>query len=619
MGSKAATLAWIHVVVSGVLLVFGISLVVSSAMDTTYSETALPLISVLFFWIATFLLLPSFIGGLALVRRKAWGRILLILVSIELLFVVPVGTALGIFGLMTLMGKEARRSVPTGAPTASGAIVQRSNTGGLLLTMAGVAAGFLILIGGGFLLSGDERLGISPGALIATGLLIGGAVGAVFLQWRHPDEARPPVVRRLEPETTVKVTVAEPAPVCRHLQPVESTIRAAGIRIHSSAGTFAHASCRINVIAFERRFGPKGPVSYSEYFQPERHPEDNPTACLVCSECNSRLFTLHPYESSTATAWFPAPPPALDLLAATARTIPGSVTAIAVTLPGRMAAVASALQNASECAIWDVARRERLRHFSVPGVMRALAWTRDERFLVAGRGVPWTGGPGNRGASLFVFDPASGVEVKRFGAELYGVRGMALSPDSRMLLVSAMHGETAADGSSIGLWDLGLGRLLSTVAHVESSGNKRMPYFTDVAFSQDGELLVAGCDFYYLPAGRAISEGQPPWWWNRGVRVWRNTSGAFREIDVLRCHTGVNRVAVSSDGQRLFAAGDRLGIWALGDGAVIWDRRGSSDHAVVASSDGRLVVGAQDIVRTITDRTLTRPLRFMAKTASCCP
>jgi hypothetical protein len=40
MGSKAATLAWIHVVVSGVLLVFGISLVVSSAMDTTYSETA---------------------------------------------------------------------------------------------------------------------------------------------------------------------------------------------------------------------------------------------------------------------------------------------------------------------------------------------------------------------------------------------------------------------------------------------------------------------------------------------------------------------------------------------------------------------------------------------------
>ena len=112
-----------------------------------------------------------------------------------------------------------------------------------------------------------------------------------------------------------------------------------------------------------------------------------------------------------------------------------------------------------------------------------------------------------------------------------------------------------------------------------------MPYFTDVALSPDGELIVAGCEFYYLPARRAAA--QRPWWWIRGVRMWRNTAGTLQVLDVVRCYTGVAHVALSTgDCSR------RVIDWVCGhvpNGMALWDMRGSSSNAAAASSDGGLV------------------------------
>ena len=79
---------------------------------------------------------------------------------------------------------------------------------------------------------------------------------------------------------------------------------------------------------------------------------------------------------------------------------------------------------------------ERVVALAPHGVIRSIAWSPDERTLITGRGVLWTGGQGSPGPSLFVWDAASGRAQLQFGGDLFGVRGIALSPDGRTLLAS---------------------------------------------------------------------------------------------------------------------------------------------------------------------------------------
>ena len=50
--------------------------------------------------------LPSIIGGIGLLYFQPWARILMIVLSALNLFHVPFGTALGVYGLWTLLSKE---------------------------------------------------------------------------------------------------------------------------------------------------------------------------------------------------------------------------------------------------------------------------------------------------------------------------------------------------------------------------------------------------------------------------------------------------------------------------------------------------------------------------------
>ncbi len=52
------------------------------------------------------LFLPGLIGGIGLLRRWSWARILVMVVSIFDLLVIPLGTVLGIYSLWVLMNNQ---------------------------------------------------------------------------------------------------------------------------------------------------------------------------------------------------------------------------------------------------------------------------------------------------------------------------------------------------------------------------------------------------------------------------------------------------------------------------------------------------------------------------------
>ncbi len=56
----------------------------------------------------TILALPSLIGGYGLLKRKEWGRILIIILSFLDLLSFPFGTALGIYSLWVLFKDEVK-------------------------------------------------------------------------------------------------------------------------------------------------------------------------------------------------------------------------------------------------------------------------------------------------------------------------------------------------------------------------------------------------------------------------------------------------------------------------------------------------------------------------------
>lgn len=52
--------------------------------------------------------LPSILGGVGLLKRKPWSRIVIVVLSILHLFSFPIGTAIGVYSLYVLFQDEAR-------------------------------------------------------------------------------------------------------------------------------------------------------------------------------------------------------------------------------------------------------------------------------------------------------------------------------------------------------------------------------------------------------------------------------------------------------------------------------------------------------------------------------
>lgn len=103
-----------------VLIVMGaMSQMIASAIAASNPDFAgaAPFITAIGAGFAVFLLLlaaPAIIGGWGLLNFRPWARTLMIVLSILHLIHVPLGTALGVYGLWVLFSDEARRLLESG-------------------------------------------------------------------------------------------------------------------------------------------------------------------------------------------------------------------------------------------------------------------------------------------------------------------------------------------------------------------------------------------------------------------------------------------------------------------------------------------------------------------------
>jgi len=118
MITHVKVIAWLHIILGGLGILMAISLllffggiagIVSATEQAPDAQIAVPIlggIGGLLFVVLTVLSLPSVIVGVGLVRFAPWARIVGIVISALDLVNVPLGTALGIYGLWALTKPE---------------------------------------------------------------------------------------------------------------------------------------------------------------------------------------------------------------------------------------------------------------------------------------------------------------------------------------------------------------------------------------------------------------------------------------------------------------------------------------------------------------------------------
>jgi hypothetical protein len=94
---------------------------------------------------------------------------------------------------------------------------------------------------------------------------------------------------------------------CHHLAPIESAMRAAGLRLRMDGPGWASAECRIDSNALNRQFQLPASVAYEELQDHGRSLEDPPLARVRCDLCESRIWVEHPSEAAPDTPVFPLP------------------------------------------------------------------------------------------------------------------------------------------------------------------------------------------------------------------------------------------------------------------------------------------------------------------------
>jgi hypothetical protein len=358
-------LAYIYIVMCGAWLAIGIIVCLGLMFSRDPSSgSALQVVGGGFIAFSIFYFLPGFLAGIGLLRGKQWARTVLVALSLLVILLFPVGTALGGFGLWVLLGRDAKQ-VPqplsdvsqTARPVSSGTVPPSaglSRHGPLLAVMAGVAALFVVMIGTGFRLTHSPGSPINDSAYFAAigvlGLL---AVVALRTNWfrsapagslsdhgfrgmsffdrqrlarrrRQADAERRARLQRLaadpvrrkyveliergESWSDEQIDYAEHPQrlaTCVHLQPIEHELRATGIAVRLVQGSTVRARCCVNAAALSMRFALPDSVHYAEPTFGGRSYEDAPSAVIVCDQCRSTIDVVHRLVADPETPWFP--------------------------------------------------------------------------------------------------------------------------------------------------------------------------------------------------------------------------------------------------------------------------------------------------------------------------
>jgi len=301
----------------------------------------------LFLFVAALYLAPAFIGGLGLLRGAVWARVVIGALSALLLLAIPVGTLLGGFGLWAL-ARSPPPAKPAPSPRTPG---PPSRAPGLLVAMAAVGCGFVVVLGAGFRLHHQTPPGLlGPGfypAIVALAAIVAFViVKRPFAEFPSARGLNPVELHRLrtrmhaereawevERRRRIAELSADPTrrkyaarieageawndaqiaydldpdatATCRHLRPVESAMRAAGLEVRLIAPPQVRAPCRIDEPALWSQFERPRSVSYLEMFLGGRAAEDDPVAYLRCEACQATIDVLHPDQTREGTPAFP--------------------------------------------------------------------------------------------------------------------------------------------------------------------------------------------------------------------------------------------------------------------------------------------------------------------------
>lgn len=110
MDNRIDLLGRLYIAYHIILLVLGLLafiLLFSLAAAADMDELAiLAIVGIIAGFFQVLLAAPGIIGGVGLLKRKNWARILVIILSVLNLLAIPFGTALGIFGLRLLLNEE---------------------------------------------------------------------------------------------------------------------------------------------------------------------------------------------------------------------------------------------------------------------------------------------------------------------------------------------------------------------------------------------------------------------------------------------------------------------------------------------------------------------------------
>jgi hypothetical protein len=113
--------AWGLLLAAGVLALFGgLATLVTLNITNGDAFVAAPLmagVGVVAAGFIAMLSVPRLVAGIGLLRNRAWARVLTIIVSILGLFDVPVGLALGVYGLVVMFRDDVARQL--GSPASA--------------------------------------------------------------------------------------------------------------------------------------------------------------------------------------------------------------------------------------------------------------------------------------------------------------------------------------------------------------------------------------------------------------------------------------------------------------------------------------------------------------------
>ena len=120
MGQHGKIIGILHVVLGGMgvlaavafLALFnGIASIVGTQAQASDAAVAVPVlggIGGILFVVCLVFSLPSLVGGIALLNMTSWSRVFMLVVSVLYLIHIPIGTALGIYGIWALTKPETQ-------------------------------------------------------------------------------------------------------------------------------------------------------------------------------------------------------------------------------------------------------------------------------------------------------------------------------------------------------------------------------------------------------------------------------------------------------------------------------------------------------------------------------